>query len=236
MQGVVPAAGEGTRLRPMTEQRPKGLVPVNGQPLLTHVFETLLEAGVDELVVVVGHLADQIIEYYGDGFREVPITYVHQREQRGLGHAVSLTEPHVSGPFVVLNGDNVFVDGIEHVLERMSEPDVDAVLAVESLDREQARDTGVLEVSAGRVTGIVEKPEKPPSTLVTTGCYVLPEAIFDALALAQPSDRGEYELSEAVGLLVSAGSVVEPVEIAGPRVNVNTEEDLERAGRLLEER
>ncbi|MFP9191296.1 sugar phosphate nucleotidyltransferase [Natrialbaceae archaeon A-CW1-1] len=235
MQGVVPAAGEGTRLRPITTDLPKGLLEVNEQPLLTHVFETLLEAGVNELVVVVGHLGEQIIDYYGDYFGNVPITYVYQRDQRGLGDAVSLVEPHVDGAFVVLNGDNVFIDGIESAVERMTEADVDAVLAVESVDRQQAQETGVLEVDGDRVTTIVEKPEEPPSKLVTTGCYVLPEAIFDALALAQPSDRGEYELSEAVDLLVQAGFVVEPVEIAGSRVNVNTEEDLERASRLLEE-
>ncbi|MFP8890741.1 sugar phosphate nucleotidyltransferase [Natrialbaceae archaeon A-CW2] len=126
MQGVVPAAGEGTRLRPVTEQRPKGLVEVNGLLLLTHVFET----GVDELVVVVGHLGEQIIAYYGDGFRGVPITYVHQREQWSLSHAISQVDPHVNGSFVVLNGDNVFVGGIEHTVEHISEADVDVVLAV----------------------------------------------------------------------------------------------------------
>ncbi|TYL39310.1 UTP--glucose-1-phosphate uridylyltransferase [Natronococcus pandeyae] len=235
MQGVVPAAGEGTRLRPLTDEQPKGLVTVDEQPLLTHVFETLLEAGVDELVVVVGYRKAQIVDHYGDAYRGVPITYVHQREQLGLGHAISLVEPHVDGPFVVLNGDNVFGGSIAPAVERFETTEADLVLLCEEVDRETARATGVVDVDDGAVTEIVEKPAEPPSRLVTTGCYVLPTEIFHALELAAPSERGEYELSEAVGLLAAAGMDVQPVRIPGPRVNVNTTDDIERASRLLEE-
>jgi NDP-sugar pyrophosphorylase family protein len=106
--GVVPAAGQGTRLRPLTADTPKGLVDVGGRPLLDHVFKTLLESGVDELVVVVGYRAGDIIDHFGESFAGCPITYVHQRERLGLGHAIAQTRPHVDGSFVVLNGDNVW--------------------------------------------------------------------------------------------------------------------------------
>jgi glucose-1-phosphate thymidylyltransferase len=85
------------------------------------------------------------------------------------------------------------------------------------------------------VTGIVEKPDDPPSSLVTTGCYVLPEDIFHACALLQLSAEGEYQLSEAVGLLVRAGYEVATVRV-GERVNVNTSEDMERASELVREK
>ncbi|WP_293033641.1 sugar phosphate nucleotidyltransferase [Natronococcus sp.] len=234
MKGVVPAAGEGTRLRPLTDEKPKGLVEVDGRPILTHVFETLLEAGVDELLVVVGYRKEAIVDRYGDAYAGVPISYLHQREQRGLGHAVSLAEPHVDGPFVVLNGDNVFRGGIEPALERAESTDTEGALLLEEVEPETAQETGVVDVEDDRVRGIVEKPDDPPSRLVTTGCYVLPSEIFHALALAQPSDRGEYELSEAVGLLARAGRRVDAVRLPGSRVNINAPEDLERAERLLD--
>ena len=234
MQGVVPAAGEGTRLRPLTADMPKGMVEVAGKPLLTHVFETLLDAGVTELVVAVGYEMDSIVGHYGDEFRGVPVTYVHQREQKGLAHAVLQAEPHVDGQFVVLNGDNVFGEGIGAAVERAAEPEVDATLLVEEVTPEAARDTGVVEVEAGRVTSLVEKPEDPPSQLVTTGCYVLPAEVFEACRLLRPSERGEYELSDAVGVLVHAGATVEVVRYDGERCNVNESGDVRRATELLE--
>ncbi|MDB2265975.1 sugar phosphate nucleotidyltransferase [Halorubrum ezzemoulense] len=111
--------------------------------------------------------------------------------------------------------------------------EADAVLAIEEVSPEVAATTGVIETDeAGRVTGIIEKPAEPSSTLVTTGCYVLPEDVFHACALLRPSAEGEYQLSEAVGLLVRAGYEVATVRL-GERVNVNTSEDVGRASELL---
>jgi dTDP-glucose pyrophosphorylase len=233
MIGVVPAAGKGTRLRPLTETQPKGLVDVGGRPLLTHVFETLRDSGVDELVVVVGYRAGAIIEHFGNTFQDVPITYVHQREQRGLGHAILQTAPHIDESFVVLNGDNIVAGTLEKQIEAHRTTDATAILGVERVDRATARNTGVVTVEDDHVTDIVEKPEKPPSRLVTTGCYVLPESIFDALSLLHPSERGEYELTDAIGVLIRAGARVTAVELDTERVNVNTQADLERAAALV---
>lgn len=244
MYGVVPAAGEGTRLRPLTDETPKGLVAVDGRPLVSHVFDRLLEAGVDELIVVVGYELDTLIGFYGDAYRGLPITYVHQRDQLGLGHAVARCESVVSGSFIVCNGDNVFQRPQRAALKRARDGDVDAVLVAQEVSRDEAMKTGVLEVDGSlidatggsRVERVVEKPEKPPSRLSTTGWYVLPEEIFDALELLRPSDRGEYELSDAVSLLAQAGATVETVPLSGWRVNINTPADIDRAERLRRKR
>ncbi|TKX61853.1 sugar phosphate nucleotidyltransferase [Halorubrum sp. GN12_10-3_MGM] len=231
MDAVIPAAGRGSRLGKLTDDQPKGLVDVAGRPLLAHVFETAVEAGADELVVIVGYEAAQIVDRFGDTFEGVPITYVHQRERLGLGHAVLQAEPHVDGTFLLVNGDNVFAGSVEPAVEAVGE--ANAVLAVEEVSAEVAATTGVIETDErGRVTEIVEKPDDPPSTLVTTGCYVLPEDVFHACALLRPSAEGEYQLSEAVGLLVRAGYEVETVRL-GERVNVNTPEDVGRASELV---
>jgi dTDP-glucose pyrophosphorylase len=234
MLGVVPAAGKGTRLRPFTETKPKGMVDVAGRPLLTHVFETLLDSGVDELVVIVGYQAGTIVDYFGDTFENVPITYVHQREQRGLGHAILQTAPHIDESFIVLNGDNIVAGTLEKQIKTHRTTDAAAILGVERVDRDTARETGVVTVEENQVTSIVEKPDDPPSQLVTTGCYVLPDSIFDALGLLHPSERGEYELTDAIGVLLRAGATIAAVELDSKRVNVNTQEDLERAAEIVE--
>lgn len=113
MIGVVPAAGKGTRLRPLTEDKPKGLVDVGGKPLLEHVFNTLLDSGVDELIVVVGYQVGAIANRFGGSFECCPITYVPQRDRLGLGHALKQSEPFIDELFAVLNDDNG-VKGTSH--------------------------------------------------------------------------------------------------------------------------
>lgn len=235
MFGVVPAAGKGTRLRPLTNDTPKAMVSVAGRPLLSHVFDRLLAVGVHQLVVVVGYEMSAIVDHYGDSYRETPITYIHQREQLGLGHAVAQCQPVVSGPFVVCNGDNVFAEPQQAAVERVRDEGVAAVVVTETVDREQATNTGIVEIDEddGQVQRVVEKPDDPPTRQATTGWYVLGEEIFSALELCRPSDRGEYELADGVSVLATAGATVETVPLAGRRINVNTPADVDRAVAIL---
>jgi len=233
MQGLVPAAGEGTRLRPLTEDRPKGLVPVDDRPLLTYVFETLGALGVTDLVVVVGYRGDQIREYYGTTFEETPITYVEQPERRGLGHAVALAAPHLSGEFLLLNGDNVCDANLATVVDRHRETDAVATLPVERVSRERAAAGGVLAVEDDEVVGVVEKPDEPPSCLIPRGFYALDERVVRACRDVEPGHTGERELSAALDSLLDAGRAVETVPLDGWCVNVNTPGDVERVERRL---
>ena len=125
MDAVVLAAGEGTRLRPLTEDKPKGMVEVDGKPILTHCFDQLIELGADELVVVVGYMKEVIIDHYGDEYEGVPITYTHQREQKGLAHALLTVEDHVDDEFMLLLGDNVFEANLADVVNRQQEDRAD---------------------------------------------------------------------------------------------------------------
>lgn len=229
MQAIVPAAGEGTRLRPLTADRPKGLVEVAGRPILTHVFESLLAAGIDHIVVVVGYRGDDVVDYYGDAFRGTPLTYAWQAEQLGLGHAVSTAAAHVSGDVVVWNGDNVGDVDLSGLIDRHRRTDAAATLLVDEVSRERASEGAVFVVDDGDVVGLVEKPDAPPSTLIPRGVFVFSARLFDALDRIDPSARGEYELTDAVDLLIDEGAGVETVGIDGWLTNVNTTADIERA-------
>lgn len=226
MQGLVPAAGEGTRMRPLTADRPKGLVEVGGKPLLSHVFETLTGMGVAELVVIVGYRGEQISDHYGAQFEGVPITYVRQESRQGLAHAVLQAEPAIDGEFVLLNGDNVVQANTDELLARHRESGAAISTLVEQVPRERASEGGVFQVDGQRITGIVEKPEDPPSRLIPRGIYVLSPLIFSACRILTPDDTGEYELSDAIDLLLTAGHDIEAVSLSGWILNVNTPADI----------
>lgn len=234
MQGVVFAAGEGTRMRPLTADRPKGLVEVAGKPLLTHCFETLVDLGVDELVPVVGYRGAQIRDHYGDRVAGTPITYATQAERTGLAHAALAAEPHVDGDFLAMNGDNVFDADLAAVPRRHESTDADATLLVDGVSHEAATRTGVLELDdADRVTGLVEKPADPPTTTVPRGFYAFSPRIFDACRTVDPAPTGEYELTHAVDDLLTAGGTVATVPLRGWCANVNTPADRDAAADRL---
>jgi len=236
MQVVVLAAGQGTRLRPLTENKPKGMVEVDSKPILTHCFEQVVDLGADEIVVVVGYKKEAIIDHYGDSFEGVPITYAHQREQLGLAHALLCVEEHIEGDFMLMLGDNIFDANLEDVIRRHNEDRADAVFLTEEVPWEEASRYGVCNTNAyGEITEVVEKPDEPESNLVMTGFYTFTPAIFHACKLVQPSNRGEYELSEAVDLLIRSGRTIDAFRIDGWRIDVGYPEDRQRAEKRLQE-
>lgn len=233
MKGIVPAAGRGTRLEPLTDEKPKALVDVGGRPLLAHVLGTLAPH-VSAYVVVIGYRGTQIRDRVGDSFEGIPVTYVDQSEPRGLADAIRQAEHVVDGDFLQLNGDNVLRGNVDQLVEAHRTADADATLLVDRVTRERARRGGVLAVDEeGEVEGLVEKPDEPPSRLATTGCFAFAPRIFEGCRAVGSSARGEYELTDAIGWLLDNGGTVETVALEGWRVNVNTLDDVERAeGRL----
>ncbi|ELZ86148.1 glucose-1-phosphate uridylyltransferase [Haloferax elongans ATCC BAA-1513] len=236
MQAVVLAAGKGTRLRPLTEDKPKGMVEVDGKPILTHCFDQLVDLGAEKLVVVVGYKKEVIIEHYDDEYRGVPITYSHQREQKGLAHALLTVEEHVDEDFMLMLGDNIFQANLADVVKRQREDRADAAFLVEEVDWDEASRYGVCVTNDyGEITEVIEKPEEPPSNLVMTGFYTFTPAIFHACHLVQPSNRGEYEISEAIDLLIRSGRTIDAIRIDGWRMDIGYPEDRDEAENRLQD-
>jgi dTDP-glucose pyrophosphorylase len=211
------------------------MVEVDGDPILTHCFERLVELGADQLVVVVGYKKEKIIQYYDDEFEGVPITYTHQREQNGLAHALLTTEEHVEDDFMLMLGDNIFDANLEDVVQRHSEQRTDAAFLVEEVPWDEATRYGVCDTNKyGEIVEVVEKPDDPPSNLVMTGFYTFTPAIFHACHLVQPSNRNEYELSDAIDLLLAADRTIDAIALEGWRIDVGYPEDREEAERRLQ--
>ncbi|MFC7177662.1 bifunctional sugar-1-phosphate nucleotidylyltransferase/acetyltransferase [Halosegnis marinus] len=206
MHAVILAAGEGTRMRPLTETVPKPMLPVADRPLVAHTADAAVEAGADTLVLVVGYEADRVREHFGDEYRGVPVEYATQEEQLGTAHAAAAAREHLDDDFVVLNGDDLYDRAALDAL-------FDACPAVGAYEVDDPRPYGVFSIADGEVTGIVEKPEEPPSNRVNVGAYHFPAEAADWLDEVELSERGEYEITDVVERVVEAYDVTAvPVE------------------------
>ena len=203
MQTVVLAAGEGTRMRPLTAAQPKPMLPVAGAPLLEHTLDRAVAAGADRLVVVVGYESDRVEEHFGNQHGGVDLDYAVQTEQRGTADAVSAAAPLLDDdPFVVLNGDALYDQASLDTLYSNGP-------AVGSYRVDNPSAYGVLQLADAddsRVTGVVEKPANPESNLINTGAYVFPAAAHDLLNV-ETSERGELELTDVLEAVCNQFSV-----------------------------
>jgi glucose-1-phosphate thymidylyltransferase len=212
------------------------MVEVAGKPLLSYCFDQLVEVGAEELLVVVGYKKEQIISYYGDEYQSIPITYAHQREQKGLAHALLTTEKYIDDDFMLIMGDNIFRANLEDVVDRQNGERADAAFLVEEVPLEEASRYGVCDTNEnGEIVEVVEKPDDPPTNLVVTGFYTFTPAIFHACHLVQPSGRGEYEIADAVNLLIHSGRTIDAIPLEGWRMDIGYPEDRDRAEEQLRE-
>jgi glucose-1-phosphate thymidylyltransferase len=235
MDAVVLAGGEGTRLQPLTEDKPKGMVEVDGKPILTYCFDQLASLGADRFIIVVGYLKERIIQHYGDEYEGIPITYAHQREQNGLAHALLTVEEHIDDDFMLMLGDNIFRANLKGVVRRQREDRADAAFLVEEVPWEKASRYGVCDTNDyGEIIEVIEKPDEPPTNLVMTGFYTFTPAIFHACRLVQPSNRGEYEISEAIDLLIQSGRTIDAIGLEGWHLDIGYPEDREEAEERLQ--
>ena len=213
MQAVVIAAGQGTRMMPLTDGTPKPLLPIGGTPIVERVLD-VAAPHVDEFVVVVGYEGAQIKEHLGDEYRGRPLTYVTQSEQLGTAHAIQQAEPHIEGPFLALNGDVHITQALVDALA--DEPKT--AMAVMPVD--DPTSYGVVDTQRGTVTNIVEKPSDPPTNLANLGLYRFSPTIFEYIDRTGLSERGEYEITDSLQYAVDDGRPIAAVEYEGPWLDI----------------
>jgi bifunctional UDP-N-acetylglucosamine pyrophosphorylase/glucosamine-1-phosphate N-acetyltransferase len=199
MQVVILAAGEGTRMRPLTEATPKPMLPVADRPLVAHTADAAVEAGANELIFVVGYEADAVRAYFGESYRGVSVEFAVQVEQLGTADAVRSARSYLDGEFAVLNGDNLYDQASITAL-------FDAGPSIAGYRVEDPSAYGVLSTDGDRVTGIVEKPDDPPTELANAGAYVFPAAAREWLDVEQ-TERGEYEITDVVASAIEESTV-----------------------------
>ncbi len=216
MKGVVLCAGEGTRMRPLTYSLPKHLIPIANRPVIEHILDTLTQAGITDIGIVVGPNTQRSFQdALGDGSQfGVRLTYVVQEDPRGLAHAVACAHGFVGDdPFLLYLGDNLLEAGVTGPVERFVETKADAVITLYPVP-DPSR-FGVAEIAGDKIVRLVEKPATPVSNLAVVGAYVFSPEIFSAIAHIRPSARGELEITDAIQRLIDDGRLVLPYRISG---------------------
>jgi glucose-1-phosphate thymidylyltransferase len=233
---VIPVAGAGTRLRPHTHTQPKVLLHVAGKAILAYILDDLVALGIRRAVLVIGVMGELVREYVSRHYANLHVDYVEQEERLGLGHAVSLAEPHVDDhPLLIVLGDTIFEADLKSVLAAGTNS-----IGVKAVA--DPRRFGIVERdAAGRITRLVEKPDHPTSNLAITGIYYFSRGgpLFEALRELQQKDirtRGEFQLTDAMQILVSKGEVIGTFPVEGWFDCGKTETLLETNRVLLDKR
>ncbi len=233
IKAIIPVAGVGSRLRPHTHTTPKALIHVAGRPILAHILDDLERLGVTDVVLVVGHMSDHIREYVDAHYAHLRRSYVEQTERLGLGHAVRLTRELVLGhPVFIVLGDTIFRADFSAVVKGG-----DSAIGVREVD--DPRRFGIVEVKDGVASRLVEKPDQPTSNLAIVGVYYLTDSalLFEALDTLVAKDlrtKGEYQLTDALQIMIERGHRIRPFKVDGWYDCGKTETLLETNRELLD--
>jgi glucose-1-phosphate thymidylyltransferase len=233
MKAIILAAGQGTRLRPVTLTMPKPLVPVANKRLIEYSIDIIRDAGIDDIGIVVNSMDSPIVDTYGDGAGlGANIEYIVQEEQLGLAHAIKQGQEFVGDePFTVFLSDNIFQDKMTGLLSDFPDTDADAALVLTPVP-DPSR-FGIAVVENGEIQRVVEKPDDPPSDMAIVGVYLFRSSIFDAIDKIEPSDRGEYEITDAIQELIEADKRINSYEIEGWYIDAGKPEPIVLANQLV---
>jgi len=234
MKGVILAGGLGTRLYPLTKVTNKHLLPVYDKPMIYYPIETLVKAGIrDILVVTGGNNAGDFLKLLGNGkqFGLKHINYTYQEGEGGIAHALSLAEHFADGErIVVILGDNIIEADITPYVRRFqNQPSGARLLLKKVSDPERF---GVASFKGEKITGIVEKPKKPRSPYAVVGIYMYDAGVFDFIKTLRPSRRGELEITDVNNWYLREGALEYDV-LPGYWTDAGTFESLYRANFLV---
>lgn len=221
------AAGRGTRMRELTHDVPKPMIAVRGKPILQHIIEGLAQAGITDILIVVGYRKEVVTEFFGDGSPfGVRVTYTTQAVQDGTGRVVELGKDFAgAGPFVLSYGD-ILVDPANY--RRLVNLDGAEALISVKRNEDVSKGGAVFVNERFELTDLREKPKpgEPTSPWYNAGVYTFRPSIFDFTAKLERSPRGEYELTDAIRALALSGKVVQAYELKGDWADVRDPEVL----------
>ncbi|MBI3313336.1 MAG: NTP transferase domain-containing protein [Candidatus Omnitrophica bacterium] len=237
MKGIILAGGLGSRLNPLTKVTNKHLLPVYDKPMIYYPIQTLVEAGIrDILLVTGGNSAGDFLRLLGNGkeFGLKHINYTYQEGEGGIAAALSLAEHFADGePIVVILGDNILEDNIKPYVERFKKQKTGARLLLKAV--EDPERFGVAEFNGKKIVRIVEKPKKPKSSYAVVGVYMYDANVFNIVHTLKPSARGELEITDVNNHYLKKGQL-EYDTLEGYWTDAGTFESLYRANRLLWEK
>jgi len=240
---IIPAAGKGERLVPLTDIAPKPLLPVYNKPMIFYPLLLLKEAGLKDIVIVANEESKEQFEgFFKDGKEfGLKIRYAIQKEHKGIAHAVNVAKPIAQGQKIaVILSDNIFEDNLSSFVTNFASQSfkIDgkevtgaSIIVKEVPDPERF---GTIELKGDKIVGIEEKPEKPKSNLVVPGFYLFDERVFDVIKMLKPSARGEYEISDVVKFYINEGTTTY-AKLKGDWFDVGTIDAMQKASDFIAE-
>ncbi len=234
MKGLILSGGTGSRLRPLTFTNAKQLIPVANNPILFRVIESIRDAGITDIGIVIGSTGKQVKEAVGRGGRwGVNITYIQQDQPLGLAHAVKVSEGFLGDDsFVMFLGDNVIQGGISSLISKFDENEWNSQIVLTRIENPTQYGVAVLN-DEGYIDRLVEKPKVPPSDLALVGIYMFDNNIMKAVHAIQPSARGELEITDAIQWLIHNGYTVHPYIHRGWWIDTGKRDDMLEANDLV---
>ncbi len=209
MKGVVLAGGLGTRLRPLTRVTNKHLLPVYNKPMIFYPIQTLVDAGIRDIMLVTGgNNAGDFLRLFGNGedFGLSQMNYAYQKNEGGIAEALALAKTFVGEDKVaVILGDNFVQGTIKQAVEDFEVQPQGAKIFLKEV--ENPCDFGVAELKGDKVVRIIEKPESPPSHYAVVGIYMYDASVFDICDHLDPSDRGELEITDVNNEYIRRGAM-----------------------------
>lgn len=233
MKALVLAGGRGRRLQQRTEEVNKCMLRLHGKPLIQYSLENAVAAGVEEIVVVVGYRAEDIINQFGINFQDTRLQYVIQTERRGLVHAMECARAAIAGAdFMLFLADEILVQPRhEEMLRRFHDEGLFVVCGVVRVeDRRLISKTYALigDEGSGRIYRLIEKPRVPINEIMGTGNCIMRSAIYDYLERTPINpERGEKELPDLIQCAIDEGREVHFYDIGNGYININTPDDIE---------
>jgi glucose-1-phosphate thymidylyltransferase len=234
MKGVILAGGLGTRLYPLTKVTNKHLLPVYNKPMIYYPIQTLINAGIDDILIVTGgNNAGDFLRLLGNGkeFGLKHINYTYQEGEGGIAEALGLAEFFAAGEKIcVVLGDNIIERNIRKAVEAFRNQKEGAKILLKEVSDPQR--FGVVELRGDRIVGIEEKPKQPKSKYAVTGIYLYDPTVFDIIKTLNPSDRGELEITDVNNHYIEKGTMTWDI-LEGWWTDAGTFESLLRANQLI---
>ena len=233
LKGVILAAGNGRRLQPLTNTKPKPMVSVAGRTLLQHNIDKMVAAGIDNIIVVVPtNTTSQLSAFLEEHYPNINLYFVEQKQALGTAHAVNVAKSQIGdSDFLMVYGDNITGYDYSQLIRRHTSSVASATMALMHAD--EPRKHGIVEINGEGITDIVEKPENPKSDLAFAGMCVFTPHIFEAIGHTKKSPRGEYYLTDSLQLLIEWEHKIGYAVLDTWRLNVNDHKDLLKANQLL---
>lgn len=191
----------------MTRVMNKHLLPVYDEPLIYYPINTLKQAGITDILIISSpEYIGRYIELLEEDFPDIDFSYRVQNEPKGIAHAVSIAEDYIDDKFAVMLGDNIVLGDLSQQIQEFEESDSEAKIFLKEVD--QPARYGIAEVDErGKVTALEEKPDDPPSNKAVIGLYLYDKGVFSKIKEIEPSDRGEYEITDVNNLYVKEGEM-----------------------------